>query len=386
MPEVWSKTVFIVNFDENDGFFDHVPPPTPCSVNEDGTLAGATTFSDDDMQWEYFNHPAPEDTSSQPDPDGRPYGPGPRVPCFVVSPWSKGGWVNSQVFDHTSVLRFIEARFGVAEANITAHRRSICGDLTSCFDFVNPNAEVPELPNRTKVSADAFTIAQALSLPIQVPDEDEQTLPEQQVGIRPSRALPYVLHTNAKASVDEVRLDFRNMGQVGAVFHVYDRIHIRSIPRRYSVEAGKSLSGVWSLALDEGKYDLWVLGPNNYHRHFIGDTRIAGGANLANPEVSVIYSPSDRQLSLVVANTGKRSCTVNITANAYEALSMTKSIAAGGRYILTRSLINQGNWYDYSVRLAGSDAFLRRVAGRMETGKDGISDPARLMAQVSAAD
>ena len=46
---------------------------------------------------------------------GVPVGLGPRVPMLVVSPWSRGGWVNSQIFDHTSIVRFLEARFGVAE-------------------------------------------------------------------------------------------------------------------------------------------------------------------------------------------------------------------------------------------------------------------------------
>jgi phospholipase C len=63
------------------------------------------------------------------------------VPLCVVSPWSKGGWVNSQVFDHTSVIRFIEASFGVMEPNISAWRRAVCGDLTSAFNFADPDDE-----------------------------------------------------------------------------------------------------------------------------------------------------------------------------------------------------------------------------------------------------
>src|SRR6202034_3818592 len=80
--------------------------------------------------------------------DGLPYGLGPRVPMIAVSPWSKGGFVCSQVFDHTSVIRFIEARFGVAEPNITPWRRAVCGDLTSAFDFAGrPDAGRPPLPD-----------------------------------------------------------------------------------------------------------------------------------------------------------------------------------------------------------------------------------------------
>ncbi len=140
-PAVWSRTALIVNFDENDGLFDHVPPPAPPSYLHwdadpaKAQLAGASTV---DTRDEYLG-----------DEDGgvksvdayrhRPWGLGPRVPMYVISPWSKGGWVNSQVFDQTSTIRFIETRFGVKEPNISAWRRAVTGDLSSCFDFATPN-------------------------------------------------------------------------------------------------------------------------------------------------------------------------------------------------------------------------------------------------------
>jgi phospholipase C len=128
-PEVWSKTVFIVNFDENDGYFDHMPSPSaPSLVNPTdpkSAAAGKTTLSDADVAFERHNYPLVG--SSTVPTDGRVYGPGPRVPMYVISPWSRGGWVNSQVFDHTSVLRFLEARFGVKELNISPFRRAVSG-------------------------------------------------------------------------------------------------------------------------------------------------------------------------------------------------------------------------------------------------------------------
>ena len=140
-PAVWSQTVLFIMFDENDGYFDHVPSPSAPSPDAGLGKAGKSTLSDTDMAFEYFSHPAPAGSRSQPAPDGRVYGPGPRVPLFVISPWSRGGWVNSQVFDHTSVLRFLEARFGVNEPNISPLRRAVCGDLTSAFNFQTPNTE-----------------------------------------------------------------------------------------------------------------------------------------------------------------------------------------------------------------------------------------------------
>ena len=122
-PKVWSSTVFILMFDENDGFFDHMVPPMPPTTRAQGLSTVETTH-------EIF--PGNKDY-----PSG-PYGLGVRVPMIVVSPWSKGGWVNSQVFDHTSLIRFVEQRFGVAEPNITPWRRAVAGDLTSVFDFKTP--------------------------------------------------------------------------------------------------------------------------------------------------------------------------------------------------------------------------------------------------------
>src|SRR5260221_335383 len=110
---VWSKTVLCINYDENGGFFDHMVSPTPPQSRAQGLSTVPMT-----------NEIFPGDSSH---PSG-PYGLGVRVPMLVVSPWSVGGWVNSQVFDHTSLIRFIEARFaskppGLIEKNITAWRR-----------------------------------------------------------------------------------------------------------------------------------------------------------------------------------------------------------------------------------------------------------------------
>lgn len=130
-PAVWSRTALLVMFDENDGFFDHLPPPAPPSpdARATGGFAGASTLATDD---DYHRHPAPgEQNVDLPELRGRPYGLGPRVPMYVVSPWSRGGWVDSQVYDHTSVLRLLERRFGVPAPEITPWRRAVCGDLTA---------------------------------------------------------------------------------------------------------------------------------------------------------------------------------------------------------------------------------------------------------------
>jgi phospholipase C len=124
----WAKTALIVTYDENGGFFDHVPPPTP----KDGTAGEFVTVA---------NLPAVAEGIRG------PIGLGFRVPTLVVSPLSRGGFVSSDVFDHTSVLRLLEARFGAEVPNLTEWRRSAVGDLTSAFNFAVPDSSVPTLPS-----------------------------------------------------------------------------------------------------------------------------------------------------------------------------------------------------------------------------------------------
>lgn len=129
-PDVFSKTVFLINYDEADGSFDHIVPPTP----PQGSGYGASTVS------------IANEIISDTTPVG-PIGLGTRVPFLAISPWSKGGFVNSQVFDATSVIQFIEKRFGVQERNISPWRRAVAGDLTSIFNFANPNNPIANLPS-----------------------------------------------------------------------------------------------------------------------------------------------------------------------------------------------------------------------------------------------
>lgn len=127
-PEVWSKTALFITYDENDGYFDHVLPPFPPASADQG-------LSTVDTKLDSFGGNATYSAG--------PYGFGQRVPMLVVSPWSTGGYVCSETFDHTSIIRFMERRFGVHEPNISPWRRAISGDLTSAFDFGLENTKPP---------------------------------------------------------------------------------------------------------------------------------------------------------------------------------------------------------------------------------------------------
>jgi phospholipase C len=149
-PNVWEKTALFVTWDENGGFFDHVAPPVPPA----GT---------------------PGEYLTVPDLTGRsagitgPIGLGFRVPMIIVSPFSRGGFLSSDVFDHTSILRFLETRFGAEVPNLSQWRREATGDLTSAFNFKRPDTSTPDLP---VVDLSAEQIAQggcAVRGPVTVP-------------------------------------------------------------------------------------------------------------------------------------------------------------------------------------------------------------------------
>jgi phospholipase C len=379
-PEVWAKTVLFVNFDENDGFFDHMPPPAAPSYlvwdadESKRVLAGASTVNTLGEYHEYVPWDVPAERAL---PLHKPYGLGPRVPMYVVSPWSKGGWVNSEVFDHTSIIRFLETRFGVMEPNISDWRRAVAGDLTSAFNFSDPDDSefYEELPDTVELAERARELPGRTTPP--TPEMPE--LPVQAWGIRPSRALPYELHVHGKerAKAGTVALLFVNTGRAGAVFHVYDRKHLDRIPRRYTVGAGHEIGGEWDAAADAGSYDLWVLGPNGFHRHFTGNLSAEPHAS-PEPEIRIEYDCGREGIRLELSNRGDRPCTFRLTANAYHHrfVPLNFRVKARGSRDHFLSLEHSANWYDFTVEVVGLGGYTRRFAGHLETGRHSLSDPA----------
>jgi phospholipase C len=162
-PEVWAKTVFIVVYDEHGGLFEHVPPPTPPAGTPD----------------EFVTLTAPGGTQG----GGLPIGAGFRVPCMIVSPWTAGGWVCSEPFDHTSNLMFLEKITGVKCPNISDWRRQTFGDLTSVFRFQGKPAAPPAMPDTTgDLYRSEYEVA---TLPAPVAPGAQQVPPVQAPGHRP---------------------------------------------------------------------------------------------------------------------------------------------------------------------------------------------------------
>lgn len=376
-PAVWAKTVLLIMFDENDGFFDHVPPPAVPSIADGNSRIASSHYaggSTVDTSGEYHDSKSTESDDSVKFMHA-PYGLGPRVPMYAVSPWSKGGWVSSEVFDHTSVIRFIEKRFGVFEPNISPWRRAVCGDLTSLFDFNEPESLdfIGQLPSVRALARRAAGLRDTWTPPIPPLPE----LPFQHRGIRPSRKLPYELTVESQVDLVAQKLEiaFINTGKAAAVFHVYDRRHLEQIPRRYTVGPGASLSGFWSVAKDSG-YDIWVLGPGGFHRHLAGKN-ILNALGFAHPEVRLSYDAIAGDVRLTLANKASNEATFSIRENEYGDGTVGRIlVAAHKEHDQFYSLQKSGFWYDLSVTVAKSPGFLRRFAGRMEVSHHLTSDPA----------
>jgi phospholipase C len=268
------------------------------------------------------------------------------------------------------VGQFLERRFGITVPAISPWHRAICGDLTSAFDFVTPNeTPFPELP---WVAGSAARVAANLKNPPPTPPDSPERL-SQEPGMRRSRALPYALHVHARAQSDKgkLTLTFSNDGRMGAVFHVYDRLNLEVIPRRYTVEGGKALADDWLIHDDPGRYDLWICGPNGFVREFRGKLRRGSDAAL---EAEVRYDAGNGALEVMVSNSGTGKGVAEVQANAYRSDGpWPVNVAPGGQVSRRWSVVASHRWYDFTVKSA---EFERRFAGRIEDGTPGFSDPA----------
>lgn len=402
-PDVWKKTIFILAYDENDGYFDHVPPFVPAHPDQPET---GLTSKGIDTRLEFVTQ---EQESKRKNP-GRsgPIGLGFRVPLVIASPWSRGGYVCSEVFDHTSTLQFLEKFLShktgkkIEEPNINAWRRTICGDLTSAFrPYQGDKIKLPAF-----VAKDAFIegIHKAQFNPVPTgykafsPDEirqinldplDSAHLPRQEKGIRPANALPYELYADGHTTDQHFTLTMAAKNDVfgkqaaGAPFQVYQMLDNDTAVRSYTVAPGDQLRDTWPL---NAPYHLRVYGPNGFLREFKGEA--------GNPPVTIscayerdLKNQFTGNVLVTINNTDpQRAYSVQLKDNAYhtkgEQKTLDKAGTKGARTIILVNLKNSYNWYDFSVLIGGFASFEQRYTGRVETGKAGYSDP--LMGQTIA--
>jgi phospholipase C len=286
---------------------------------------------------------------------GTPFGLGPRVPMIVVSPWTVGGFVNSQVFDHTSVIRFLEVRFGVREPNISAWRRVVSGDLVSVFDFTQTGG-AGSLPKGDDGIARADAQAK-----LPTARHVDEALPRQEPGQRPARALPYNLDVIANFGGAGSTLVFYNTGRAGAVFRV-SSARIGEGPWFFTLESGTSLEH----RLDpNSSYDLTVHGPNGFFRRFAGP--------VDSPLQMALHHNGSGELQIIVRNTGVADAVLSAQDGYAPDVPMNAAISPGTVRRLHLPSASRANWYD--IKIDGPDGFLRHFAGHIETGAASMSDP-----------
>jgi phospholipase C len=389
-PDVWKKTIFILNYDENDGYFDHVPPfvaPHPRKPETGNTTAGIDATLE---HWEL------EDDLKRTSPGsarGGPIGLGYRVPMIIASPWSRGGAVCSQVFDHTSVIQFLEVLLShkcgkkVVETNINSWRRAVCGDLTAALQApAKTDDGALSYPNRDEFLATIHR-AQFKDAPtgfrVLTADQIEQMrrdpgkvsgFPKQEPGVRASCPLPYELTVNGALDDERkrFRITFEAQNRVfreraaGAPFNVYAFTGAGNFRvRNYAVEPASELSDAWALAdFDGGRYHLRVDGPNGFFREFTGDK--------GDPAIEIHVEPqrskNDKRglsgnVEILVKNRDRsRAITVEVRDNSYGQPAVRRSIEAGKSATIAIDGQKSAGWYDVTCRWSTSDPAMAKLS------------------------
>ncbi len=403
-PEMWKKTIFILTYDENDGYFDHAPSFVAADPKRPWT-GGASAGINTGIEYSYRED---ELVQGVPEKEARtgPIGMGFRVPMIIASPWTRGGWVNSQLFDHTSTLMFLEQyvqqKFGkaVREENISDWRRAISGDLTSVFRPYDPKEADLDFLNR-----DQFVISIQKSRYKEIPSNykplgpeeiaeinqsraDSSLAPHQEAGIRRACALPYELYAETGLTPDGKALELRMTAgdkvhgkhATGAPFNVYLR-HLKPDAEgevdgmrvaTYAVRPGDTLTQQWPLALfEDAKYAVDVHGPNGFYRSFRGSQ--AKHPLQIHLEYEARAGKITGNLRVHLRNAGSDVLKTTIEENSYKTGSVTRTIAPGHAEAVMLHLDQSHHWYDFTVRAAGHDAEAR-FAGHVETGRPSFSD------------
>ncbi len=416
-PELWKKTIFILCYDENDGYFDHQPPfvpPLPGRPDTGQVSAGIDTACEHvtlEQEREYQRQ--------NPGASGRsgPIGLGFRVPLVIASPWSRGGRVCSQVFDHTSILQFLEVFLShktgktVREPNISQWRRTVCGDLTSVFQ--PHNGEKADAPKPVEKLPFFESIHQAQFRPApggyralkseEIADARKNPaapcLPRQEPGSRPSCPLPYelvvdgVLDAERKAFAIHFAAGKELFGPraAGAPFHVCasvktkaratGRLGAESVETEigrswdYAVAPGDRLVGEWPFAdFEGGVCHLRVHGPNGFYREF--------RATALEPVVAVTVRQAGATEKLILKcenRSPQKQLSLRVEDMAYGASPKTMELGPiGSEHTegrLELDLAASHGWYDLRVTLVGVSQFEQRFAGHLETGRESVSDP-----------
>jgi phospholipase C len=358
-PDVFNSTLVIVNYDENDGQFDHVPPPLPAPGEADEFVSVGAT--------------AP-----------LPVGLGFRVPLILMSPWTRGGFVTSEVSDHTSIMQFIEkwtTALGTPAIcpNISDWRRKVCGDLTGAFDFASPVYGLPDLPDTGEL------IPETKYTPL----PGDNTMPTQEEGTKPARPLPYQPNANLTGFADGVvKLQFSNEAPFvtkASHFAVYNNRggfptlaqYPAKFPGQYTVAAKGTATGSGPIGSSDGAtaYDLTITGPNRFLRRFVGDVASAGKDLVVEASYYDGKSTARPKLKLWLRNDGDSPVVFTITHNRYiSGVPQKVKVAAHSKEAWAVSPLEvSGGWYDVTVTADSDDAWSQQFIGHLEAGEASIT-------------
>lgn len=362
-PETWKKTIFIINYDENDGYFDHVLPfAPPLNPSQPIDMNGKEGVDYVNKSQQYMSDNKLKDHERIEGTVGLGY----RVPMIIASPWTKGGFVNSEVSDHTSVLqfleKFIEKKFNkkATADNISDWRRAICGDLTSAFNSSNVKAPQMDYLNQKEYTK---TINAAKNKPVpnlkwHSENELNNSLLEiQERGTRPSNALPY----NYLVNLEGDHIKMQNLKESGIPLLIYDRTKLNSENYYFSYALYSKQELSHSVNADQYNYE--VFGPNGFYRNFKGDQK-------PEFEVHLLNDTRKNEVHLVFKKNTKQSVSVTLE-DMYEK-DQRKIILNKNEEITIINLNKNKGWYDLKVT---ENDHIWHFSGRIETGKTSISDP-----------
>jgi phospholipase C len=330
-PDLWKTTALFITYDEHDGFFDHQLPPYP-----------EVTVTD-----EYIG--------------GLPIGPGTRVPMLICSPWTRGGYVDSNVYDHTSMLQFLAAWTGVKPANVTPWRASVTGDLTTAFDFEHPDFSIPKnIPTLEQT----WKLTQLTGGSTTPPAEGDQQMPAQEPGSRPHRPTNYQLHADVTVNrtTSLVTAALTNTGTVGASLAVYPDNYLAFGSTPFTVLPSAPGSYVWDATATGGKYAFSVYGPDGFLTSFAGQV-VPAGVN-SGPVPVVTATLQSETVKLTLANEGQGSIAYTLTPNDYEGHTQTATVKAGSSTTVSWPT-DQYGYYDVVITANTPDGYRRRYAGRI---------------------
>jgi phospholipase C len=333
-PGLWQSTALFITYDEHDGFFDHQLPPCPEATVTDEHIGGL------------------------------PIGPGTRVPMLICSPWTRGGYVDSNVYDHTSMLQFLAAWTGVKPANITPWRASVTGDLTAAFDFGHPDFSIPgTIPTLDQT----WALTQLTGGSTTPPAEGGQKMPAQEPGTRPHR--PSVHQPFADVTVNrttsQVTAALTSTGTVGVSFAVYPDAYLPFTSTPFTVLPSSPRSYTWDATLTAGKYAFSVYGPDGFLTSFAGQV-VPAGLNTGPVPLVTATPGSDTAttLQLTLANEGQQAIRYTLTPNDYQGSTQTVTVKPGHPTTISWPT-DQYGYYDVIITTSTSDGFRRRYAGRI---------------------